>query len=182
MKSRLLSFILFVIGMGIFLSCADEQNFNQFDDLSIEPTIASSIFYFESDEEFINSTGSGVFYTQSFTFQAFSEAFVSDNILDGTIIYQVENTTSKGLNILVEFLDESGAILDSELFIIAPEPSPLLERQIAYGNGDKDLDILRNTASIRVSGENLGDANSISPIAAPKIILRSSAEFRLKLR
>jgi hypothetical protein len=57
-------------------SCADEQDFDQFDDLSVEPTVASSIFYFESDEETINTAGTGGFYQQTFTFEAFNEAFV----------------------------------------------------------------------------------------------------------
>jgi hypothetical protein len=98
------------------------------------------------------------------------------------ITYQLENTTSKSLGLLIEFLDADGNVLDTENFIIAEEPAPVLERQVAYGDGGKPLDILRNTTTIRVSGENLGDATSLSPQNDPKIILRSSAAFRLRLR
>jgi len=175
-------FVCHIILISMIFSCADDQDFNQFDDLSVEPTLASSIFYFESDETTINLAGPGAFYAQSFTFEAFNEAFISDNILDGIITYEVENTTSKELQITIDFLDVDGNILDSESFIIQPEPAPLLERQIAYGAGGRSLDILRNTTDIRVNGENLGDAVSTSPQTEPKIILRSSAEFRLKLR
>jgi hypothetical protein len=166
----------------LFFSCADEQDFDQFDDLSIEPTVASSIFYFESDEETINTAGAGGFYQETFTFEAFNEAFISENILDGVITYQLENTTSKSLGVLIEFLDVDGNVLDTESFLIAEEPAPLLERQVAYGDGGKPLDILRNTTTIRVSGENLGDVTSQSSQNEPKIILRSSAAFRLRLR
>lgn len=166
----------------VLQSCADEQNFDQFDDLSVEPTLASSVFYFESDEATINLAGPGAFYTQSFTFEAFNEPFVAERVLDGMIIYEVENTTSKELAILIEFLDAGGTVLDSESFVVQPAPAPLLERQIAYGNGGRSLDILRNTTNIRVSGDNLGDATSVSSVSEPKITLRSSAEFRLRLR
>ena len=182
MKKLIYGFFFISIGLVMFSSCADDQNFDQFEDLSVEPTVASSIFYFESDESTINIAGTGLFYSQIFTFEAFNESFVADRILDGVITYQVENTTTKELRIVVDFLGMDGTILDSESFNVQPSPAPLLERQMAYGANGKSLDILRNTTDIRVSGENLGDATSTSPLLEPKIILRSSAEFRLRLR
>ena len=166
----------------LLYSCAEETDFDQFDDLGIEPTVASSILYVESDEDTINLAGTGGFYDQTFTFEAFNEAFVSERVLDGTITYEVENTTSKPLGIVIEFLDVDGTVLDSESFVIPQDPAPLLERQVAYGQGGKSIDILRNTTNIRVSGENLGDATSQSQQSEPRIILRSSAAFRLRLR
>lgn len=175
-------FLFVFLSLILFFSCAEEQDFDQFDDLAIEPTVASSIFYFESDEQTINTVGTGEFYEEVFTFEAFSDDNVSDRVLDGVITYQLENTTSKPLALLIEFLDVDGNVLDSESFIVDEEPAPILERQVAYGEGGKSLDILRNTTNIRVSGENLGDATSQSPQNEPRIILRSSAAFRLRLR
>lgn len=174
--------ILAMALLGLNSSCAEDQNFNQIEDISIVPTLATSIFYFESNEIFINNAGSNDFYTQLFTFEAFSEAFVAERVLDGFLSYQLENTTSKEIELQIEFLDENGNTLDSEIFSIDPAPAPLLERQIAYGDGGRSLDILRNTTNIRVSGRNLGDTTSISSLSEPKIILRSSAEFRLRLQ
>ncbi len=171
-----------VLIICLFFSCAEEQDFDQFDDLNVIPTLASSIFYFESDEATINVAGTGAFYQETFTFEAFNEAFISDNVLDGVITYQLENTTSKPLGLLIEFLDGDGNVLDSESFVIQEDPAPLLERQVAYGAGGKSLDILRNTTNIRVEGQNLGDATSQSSQSEPKIILRSSGAFRLQLQ
>lgn len=178
MKKACLLLITFVL----LFSCADEQDFDQFDDLAIEPTVASSIFYFESDEATINSLGSGAFYEEIFTFEAFSDPNVADRVLDGVITYELENTTSKEIGLLIEFLDADGTVLDSEPFNIDQDPAPVLERQVAYGAGGKPLDILLNTTNIRVSGENFGDASSQSSQTEPKIILRSSAAFRVRLR
>ncbi len=182
MKNHLLGLALLLTNVVFLSSCADEQDFDQFDDLSVEPLVASSIFYFESDEQTINQAGPGAFYNQNFTFEAFNQPFVSERVLEGTIVYQVENTTSKELSISIAFLDANGAVLDVESFIVPPEPAPLIERQIAYGTAGRSLDILRNTTDIRVSGENLGDTTSTSSLNEPKIILRSSAEFRLRLQ
>ena len=176
---NLVAYVFFLL---MIFSCAEEQDFDQFNDLSVIPTLASSIFYVESDEATINQAGSNAFYQETFTFEAFSEAFISENILDGVITYQVENSTSKELAILIEFLDAEGNVLDSESFIVDAAPAPVLERQVAYGPGGKNLDILRNTTNIRVEGQNLGDATSQSTQSQPMIILRSSAAFRLQLR
>jgi len=163
------------------VSCSEELDFSQVDDLNSVPTLATSLLYIESGENVINLTGSGNFYAQVFTFEAFNEPFISENIIDGFITYQVENTTSKEIDILVEFLDESGTVLDSEFFTIEPEPAPLLEQRIAYGPGAESLDILRNTTNIRVGAENRSDDTSTSSQPNPRIILKSSATFRLKL-
>ena len=181
MFSKIPKFTLFIVIVTL-VACTEDVNFSQVDDLEVEPTLASSIFYFESTEEVINQTGAGVFYSENFTFEAFSEAFISDRILDGVITYQLENTTSKQIDLEIEFLDDSGNILDSESFVIQPEPAPITEVQVAYGDGGKSLDILRNTRSIRVNGVNLGDGTSISSQPEPKIILRSSAAFTVKLQ
>ena len=93
-----------------------------------------------------------------------------------------KESPSKEIDITVEFLDEGGNVLDTEAFTIEADPAPLLERQIAYGNGGRSLDILRNTTNIRVGAINQSDNSSTSSQPDPKIILRSSAEFRFRLK
>ena len=174
----LLFFVLFLT----FFSCAEEQNFNQFNDLSVIPTVATSIFYFESPEEIINDTNVANFFTETYVFNAFSEDFVAERVLDGTIEYQIENTTSKELSLIVAFLDENDTVLDTEIFKIEAQPTVFLEQEVFYGAGGKNLDILRNTTSMRVTAENRGDNISESTVNDPKIILRSSATFRVQLQ
>ncbi len=182
MKKQPFLYIASVLLLALLSACADEQNFDQIDDLSVEPLVATSIFYFESDENTINAMPAGQFYDQNFTFEAFNEPFVADNLLDGKITYQLENTTSKELEIMVEFLDADGNVLDSETFILQPEQTFPLEVEVNYGVGGQSLDILRNTTDIRVTGNNMTDNTSISTMPEPKVILRTSAEFRLKLQ
>ncbi|MEM9078530.1 MAG: hypothetical protein AAGC43_15925 [Bacteroidota bacterium] len=179
-KLSLLFTIVILLFLGI--SCSDEQDFDQFDDLSITPAVASSIFSFEADEDFINTiTTVNTFYTQTFIFEAFSEQFVAERLIEGTITYDFENTTSKPLNIIVEFLDEVGNVLDFENFSIAQGPNETQTRNVAYGPNGKPLDILINTASIRVTGRNLGDNVSVSTEPDAKVTMKSAAEFLFEL-
>ena len=166
----------------IFGSCADKQDFDQLDNLDIIPTAEASILYVETPEYIINQLNGVNFYTQTFNFDAFSEDFVADNVLDGVITYEVENTTSKPLDITFEFLDEAGNSLDMENFMVNAAPTAILTREIAYGPAGRSLDIIRNTSAIRVSATNLGDNTSISSLPNPSIFLRSSAKFRIQLK
>ncbi|WP_411031121.1 hypothetical protein [Spongiimicrobium sp. 3-5] len=177
---RLLIFILVVSGM--FNSCADEQNFDQLDNFTATPSVEASILYVEAPEQLINAVPAGTnFYSQEFNFDAFSEQFFSERVLEGIITYEIENTTSKTLSVVLEFLDESGAVLDTELFDIDPTPTANLERQIAYGPGGRSIDIIKNTSSIRISATNLADNTSVSNTSPNKIIVRSSGRFTIEL-
>ena len=170
-----------ILFLGAF-ACSDEQDFDQFDDLTITPTLASSIFSVEADEPFINSfTVVNTFYTNTFNFDAFNEDFVAERLLEGTITYEFENTTSKPLIITVEFLDEGGGVLDTEIFDIPAGPAPAFTIEVDYGPGGKPLDILANTSDIRITGINLGDTTSTSSEPDPKIVMKSAADFVFRL-
>ncbi|MEL6916565.1 MAG: hypothetical protein AAFO99_02420 [Bacteroidota bacterium] len=169
--------------LGILASCSEKQDFDQFDEIQIDPTLEASILFVEATESVINLAPNTSFFSQEFNFDAFSEEeYVTDRVVEGFIIYEVENTTSKELDILVEFLDEGGNVLDTELFEIDPEPQPILQREVFYGPGGRSIDIIKNLSGIRVSAINLGDTTSVSSLPDPKVILRSSGRFTFSLR
>lgn len=167
---------------AIVSSCAEKQDFDQLDNLDITPTAEASLLYIEAPERIINQVTGTNFYSQTFNFDAFNEQFFADNILDGIVAYEVENTTSKPLDITFEFLDDAGNSLDSENFTVNAAPTAIIQREIAYGPAGRSLDIIRNTSAIRVSATNLGDNTSVSSLPDPAIYLRSSAKFRLRLQ
>lgn len=166
----------------MFSSCSDEQDFDQIDDLDVIPTAEASLIYVEVPEDVIN-LGSGInFYSQTFNFDAFEEAFFAENVLDGVISYEVENTTSKPLDITIEFLDAADNVLDIESFTVNAAPTAIINREITYGTPTgRNIDIIRNTTAIRVTGINLGDTTSVSSLPDPNVFLRSSAQFRIRL-
>jgi hypothetical protein len=122
------------------------------------------------------------FYSKTVNFDAFNEQYVAERLLEGKIIYEFENTTSKRLNITIEFLDEGGNVLDTQSFDIEPATTPAQSTEIAYGPGGKSLDILTATSGLRITGTNLSDATSVSTASDPKIIMRSAAEFLFRLK
>lgn len=181
MKRNVLILLTALLLTG-FPSCVERQDFDQYDALAVTPTVEASLLYIEAPERVINQISGTDFVQQIFNFDAFAEDFVSENLLDGVVRYQVENTTSKPLELTFELLDEGGNTLDTEAFSIDAAPTPLLVREIAYGPGGRSIDIIRNTSSIRVTARNLGDNTSTSSLPNPMVILRSSAQFRIRLK
>ncbi len=182
MKRLLLRLLTGPVLFCVLLSCSEEQDFDQFEDLSITPTVASSIFYLESDEETINAVPAGPFYYQTVNFDAFNEEYVAERLLEGTITYEIENTTSKRLQIAIEFIDQGGNTLDVELFDIDPNLPETFTREVTYGPTGKSLNILAATDGLRISGNNQSDNTSVSNASEPKVILRSAAEFVFRLK
>lgn len=175
-------YILLFLSLGWLSSCVEDQNFDQWDDVSVIPTVDASLIYLESPEQVINEAPAMSFYTEDFTFDAFNEDFVQERIIDALIRYEVDNTTSKPLEFIIELLDAGDNVLDTETFVIPAAPTPLLIREVFYGPGGRPLDILRNTVTVRLTATNLGDNTSVSTINDPKILLRSSARARLRLK
>ena len=174
--------ILVLVLIGCFASCSEELDLEQYQDLSITPSFESSIFYVEAQESLINRIEGLDFFTQEFNFDAFEEAFFSDRVLEGVITYELENTTSKEIEISIEFLDAADVVLDIEFFQMSAAPTALLTREVAYGDSGKSLEILRNTSKIRLSARNLGDNSSTSGIPNSSLVLRSAGEFMLRAK
>lgn len=178
--SKYLAIALLLVGM--FNSCIEEQNFDQLENLVVTPALEASITYVEAPEQLINLVPPGVsFYSQEFNFDAFNQEFFAERVLEGVITYEVENTTSKQLNIVVEFLDAADVVLDTEAFSVDPAPTAILQRDIAYGPAGRSIEIIKNTSNIRINATNLGDNISTSNILPNKIILRSSGRFTIEL-
>ncbi len=168
MKGILRFFSIILISL-VFGGCIETQDFDQYDDLGITPSYEASILYIEAPELYINSiTGVNVI-TQNFNFDAFATDVFADRVIEGTITYEVENTTNKDLDITVEFTDDAGNVLDTEVFSIPPAPTPVDRREIQYGNGGRSIDIITNTSNFRVTAQNNVDNTSTSGIAYAKI-------------
>lgn len=174
--------ILITVFFGLLLamSCTEKQDFDQINDLEITPTYETSIFYVKAQESIINLVSGVSFFSQDFNFDAFEEPFFSNRVQSGVLTYELENTTSKPIEIVLEFLDENENILDREVFRMQAAPTAVINRDVAYGPTGKSLDIIRNTSKIRLNATNLGDNSSSSSLPDPAIVLRSSAKFTLE--
>ncbi|MEA1785905.1 hypothetical protein U1E44_07365 [Arenibacter sp. GZD96] len=159
-------------------SCIRDQNFENLEDLSVFPTVTVPLLALESIENGFNEAEKSEVLTQEFTWDEF--LMEKERLLSGVVSYQIDNTTSKELNVVVAFLDSTGYDLDTESFLLPAGPTGILQREVTYGTASgKNIDILRNTASINIRIQNLGDSHSSSVLLDPKVSVVSSGKFSL---
>ncbi|PIF00769.1 MAG: hypothetical protein CR994_03695 [Maribacter sp.] len=171
-----------IFAILMVVSCVEEQDFNQYEDISVTPTYEAGLFYLEVPERSVNQlTGTNV-YSRDFDFGAFSEDIFSKRVMEGVLTYEVGNTTSKPLEVEVRFLDGDGAVLDAEQFTLGPEPTAVLTKETHYGPYNGDINIIRNTSSLFVVVTNLGDTSSTSTQENPVFTLKSSAKFKVHIK
>ena len=173
--------------LGIFAlatatSCVSDIDSGQFDDLELTPTLEASLLYVEASEQLINLVTGNTVFSNNFNFDAFNSEVFAERVIEGTVTYIVENTTSKELEITVEFLDDGGTVLDTEVFTIQAAPTSILQREIVYGPAGRSIDIITNLSAIRVSAINLGDTTSNSSASEPMITLKSSGKFTVRVK
>ncbi|MGB5369582.1 MAG: hypothetical protein WBN18_04060, partial [Flavobacteriaceae bacterium] len=93
MKKVLNKMGLGVVFSVLLLSCSEKQDFDQYQALNLEPIIEASILYVEAPERAINLVTQNTFYTRDFNFDAFSDNIFSERVIEGTVVFEVENTT-----------------------------------------------------------------------------------------
>lgn len=183
MKKKVVRALISIFcGLLMMTACSEKQDFDQLDDLDITPTYEASIFYVKAQESLINRISGLSFFSQDFNFDAFEEPFFANRVQSGVLTYELENSTSKPIEIRLDFLDENETVLDTETFTMnSAPPMSTFFLEVSYGLTGKSLDIIRNTSKIRLYASNLGGNTSTSNLPDPSIILSSSAKFTLEL-
>ncbi len=182
MKNKSPFILVFFICLLSLFSCSDEQDYDQARDLEVIPDISGPIIYLETTEAAINAASPGPI-SQNINFDGFAAGVFSDRVISGSIKFQFENTTSKNMQIRIDFLDATNNSLDFEL-IQVPAGPPLrrIDREIFYGPPSvRSIDIIRNTSSLQLTFINNSNNNSVSSLPDPKLIFKSSASFKLRI-
>ncbi|HET8735187.1 MAG TPA: hypothetical protein VFM69_01180 [Pricia sp.] len=181
MKSIYKNTIGVLLCCASLFSCVEEQDFGQYDELNITPILEASMLYVEAPESLVNDAADAEVISRNFNFDAFTSDLFSERVIDGTITYIAENTTSKQMDFRIEFLDVNGNLLDVEIFAV--DPGQVYQRDIAYGSAGESIEIIKNTSSLRVTATNAtGDTESVSNLPDPKIVLKSSGKFRMRVK
>ncbi|QWX82953.1 hypothetical protein H0I23_10820 [Cellulophaga sp. HaHaR_3_176] len=169
--------LLTIILCSLAISCADELVDESVSSV-FRPTVTGSILYLETPEDLLNATTINT-YTQTVNFDAFEVDFFSGRVLSGTITYELINTTSKELDVLIEFLDEDGNFLGNESFNLEENETEI--REAIYGPGGESIEIIKNLSQIRLTFTNNSGNVSTSSNPDPKVILKSKGEFKIQL-
>lgn len=103
LKPTLFLFVLHVM----CVSCTKEVDFNQINDLEINPVIESSLFYFDAVAGDFVIGGSGEYSTGDFVIiDIFNNEFVNDNLVKAEFLFETVNSINRAYEVQVDFFDD----------------------------------------------------------------------------
>lgn len=146
------------------------------------PTVTGSILYLEATEALINSSATTPVLVETANFDGFKSEAFAGRVLSGSITYEITNSTSKNLTLIIDLLDDNNAVLDTESITIPANTTSVITREVFYGPPTgRDINNIKNLSAIRTILTNNSDSTSVSSASDPKLIFKSKGEFKLQL-
>jgi len=94
-----------------YMSCTKDVDFNQAEDLVLEPIIALDLIYFDAPASDFFLEGTELTTVRdSVIIDLFSRDFVVDNLEKAEFVFQTTNSVNRAFNIQVDFLDSDNTL------------------------------------------------------------------------
>lgn len=120
MKGNLLNRISKILVFAfLFISCSSDLDFDQVNDLKLEPVFVANLAYFDVAANQFTDNGSEqqiAFDVQEF--DAFRKKFFRDNLVKAEFDFEIENTVNRAFTLNLLLLDDNNQILQTLIFAI----------------------------------------------------------------
>lgn len=176
-KLLLISFFL------LFTSCVKEVDFNQSDDLSIQPKYVASIVHFTiNQDKFIDDLGNElVKISENFSTPLNTSSVANENITKAEIQFKTSNTFNRTIIVVLKLYDAVGnATFTFNPITLNPNTSNKIQTQIIQGFDLKNFS-RSNMASIEVLLLPSSDGSVIDVNIQKFINVQVSGIFHLNL-
>lgn len=154
------------------LSCTSDLDFNQINDIKIEPVIVANLASFEVPaNQFVTGGVEQTFSIAASNFDVFRDTFFKDNLQRADLFFEFNNTINRAYAIDAVLLDKNGIALYTIKFAIPAYSgaSNIVTPRDVFQN--TKLDLLKRTAKI-----------SFNLTLLPGPILNENSIGSLKLR
>lgn len=174
--SALLSVIIFFV---VSTSCVDNINFDQANELAINPIYKVSLVRFDSTQEKLINTGNSEF-TSTSAFTLFNEGIIKDNL--GKVALEIEISNPFNTSVALEFTFLDGA--DSETYKVQTLNVSPGSKDFSY---TEDINIASNATfltSRKVQTKLILSSNNSSVVNpnGGQFIFKSAGTFYLTIK
>lgn len=149
-KTMLLTFVLFIS------SCVKDLDFNQVNDLELEPSIVTSLVNFELDQDDLSGLGITFFPTimEETLLPDFNNSLVQEDLRNITLQFEISNTFDDDFTINVVFLDPNDNITYSltPMVIVGNDEAFTYEEEIEISTNPDFLNSNKISITISYSG------------------------------
>lgn len=170
-------YVLMLLVLGIVSSCVKDIDTGQIDDFSATPIVESSLLRLEVSDSIVDLLPLNTAVKDSLLYEGFRNNVITDHLTKADLYFEFVNTTAKPYNIVIQFVDGTDQVLDSQNFNVSGAVSGevIVNRTVEY-TGNK-LNVITDTQKIRFVAEALAKPNSVLP--DPKLIFKCSGKMYL---
>ena len=113
MKLRMLYKVLGIAVLLLFsFSCASDLDFDQVNDLKLEPVVVANLAYFNIEaKDFVSSGSEQPIFIEQTTTDIFNDSFFRRRIKKVELLFELENTINRAYAVDVLFLDSNNVPL-----------------------------------------------------------------------
>lgn len=175
---------LFLLFMCLFSSCIQKLDFEQIEDLTIEPVFKSSMVYFTLNQitffDRINSLEIVAPIQKDSKFPSLNSTFVRNNLIKMEIDFEINNQFDRDFTVGFQFLDDNDAITHSfQTFTIGANNLKFLHREeIIVKNNQLFLSSTKIRVLIQLSPSSNGSV--IDPALERNLVFKTAGTFFLK--
>jgi hypothetical protein len=158
-----------------FISCSSDLDFNQVNDLKLEPVVVTNLASFDVQaNQFLVGGAEQPVYPDLMNFDVFKQPFLDQNLNRADFYFEISNTINRGFKVNLILLDANNNPLytipfDVPAYTVGQAPVTTTE---IFQNAK--LDLLKNTSKIAFV-VNLMPGPPLSSSSLGSLKLRSSA-------
>lgn len=184
MRTPILNLSLVVLFIHfIFVSCTKAIDFNQINDLEINPITSISLFYFDATANDFITGNNEIFSTTDFVqIDVFNDPFINDNLIKAELEFETINSINRAYEVQVDFFDNTNQIRHSFRFLTAASPNneDLTTQHLEVFEADA-LESLKQTTTM-VFTLTMQPGTAITSLTPGHINLKSKATFFLNIK
>lgn len=106
------------IAAFLFSSCSSDLDFDQVEDLKLEPVVVANLAYFNLPANKIIDNGEGQVAFDVDGFDALKNKFFNEHLKKAEFNFEIENTINRAFSVAILLLNDNGDILDTSTFQI----------------------------------------------------------------
>jgi hypothetical protein len=150
MKILAFNRILVTLILALFsFSCSSNLDFNQANDLKLEPVVVANLAYFDVPaNQFVTNGVEQIITIDTPTVDVFNDAFFKDNLARADFFFEINNTINRAYTLDLVYLDKNDQTLYSTNFVIPAYTGVknLVTKTDVFANAK--LDLLKRTTKI----------------------------------
>jgi hypothetical protein len=162
--------ILGILLLTLFsFSCSSDLDFNQANDLKLEPVFISNLAYFDIPaHEFVTNGVDQSIIVDSPTIDVFNDAFFKNNLTRADLSFEIDNTINRIYTLDIALLDKNNQPLYYINFIVPASTGTAIPVKKTEIFENANLDLLKSTTKMTfvlkmLAGQQL-DKNSLGSL------------------